>query len=141
MSSKRARRSEDPYPEKRVEVPPKLWKLLDKIPRESRLIWVLFHIERSSCKEIARFLDLTEEAVRTHLERAESHVLEGAPWIRLAELTVGKPHHRRLLQQIMGSLRRIPRWRLPRERERGNRQDERRTTGVRGQMVSTPAQG
>ena len=131
MPSKRARRSEDPYPEKRVEVPPKLWKLLDEIPRQSRLTWVLYHIERSSCKEIARFLDLTEEAVRTHLERAESHVLEGAPWIRLAELTVGKPHHQRLLQQIMASMDRIPGWGLAKEREK--RQDERRTTGVRGQ--------
>ena len=110
MSSKRALSSEDQYPDKRVEVPAKLWKLLDEISRESRLILVLFHIERSSCKEIARFLDLTEEAVRTHLERAESHVLERAPWIRLTELTVGEPHHERLLQQIMASLRRIPRW-------------------------------
>ncbi len=131
MLSKRALRSEDQYPEKWVEVPGKLWKLLDEIPRQSRLILVLFHIEGSSCKEIARFLDLTEEAVRTHLERAESHVLERAPWIRLAELAVGKPHHQRLQQQIMASLRGIPRWRL--SRERGKRQDERRPAGEGGQ--------
>ncbi len=119
MSSKRALRSEDQYPENRVEVPGKLWKLLDEIPRESRLIFVLFHIEGSSCKEIAHFLDLTEETVRPHLERAENHVLERAPWIKLAELTVGKPHHQRLQQQIRGSLGRITGWRLP-SRERRN---------------------
>ena len=111
---------EDKDSEKRVEVPAKLWNLLDEIPRESRRIFVLFHIEGSSCEEIARFLGLAEESVRAHLSRAEGHVRERAPWIKLAELTVSKARHQRLLQQIMTSLRRIPRWLLRREREGGN---------------------
>ena len=111
---------EDRDSEERVEVPAKLWNLLDEIPRESRRIFVLFHIEGSSCEEIARFLGLAEESVRAHLSRAEGHVRERAPWIKLAELTVSKARHQRLLQQIMESLRRIPRWLLRREREGGN---------------------
>lgn len=110
---------EDPDPEKRVEVPAKLWSLLDEIPRESRRIFVLFHIEGSSCEEIARFLGLAEEAVRAHLSRAEGHVRKRAPWIKLAELTVSKASHQRLIQQIMDSLRKIPGWLLSRERQRG----------------------
>ena len=112
-------RPEDQEPEKRVEVPAKLWSLLDEMPLESRRIFVLFHIEGSSCEEIARFLGLAEESVKAHLSRAEGHVRERAPWIKLAELTVSKAHHRRLLQQITGSLRKIPGWLLRRERQRG----------------------
>ncbi len=111
---------EDKDSEKRVEVPAKLWNLLDEIPRESRRIFVLFHIEGSSCEEIARFLGLAEESVRAHLSRAEGHVRERAPWIKLAELTVSKARHQRLLLQIMASLRRIPGWLRRREREGGN---------------------
>lgn len=115
---------DDPEPEKRVEVPAKLWSLLDEIPRESRRIFVLFHIEGSSCEEIARFLGLAEESVKAHLSRAEGHVQKRAPWIKLAELTVNKARHQRLLQQIMDSLRKIPEWLLRRERQRGsNRQN------------------
>ena len=110
---------EDQEPEKGVEVPAKLWSLLDEIPRESRRIFVLFHIEGSSCEEIARFLGLAEEAVRAHLSRAEGHVRKRAPWIKLAELTVSRARHQRLLQQIMDSLRKIPGWLLSRERQRG----------------------
>ena len=110
---------EDPEPEKRVEVPAKLWSLLDEIPRESRRIFVLFHIEGSSCEEIARFLGLAEESVKAHLSRAEDHVRERAPWIKLAELTVSKARHQRLLQQIVDSLGKIPGWLLRRERQRG----------------------
>ena len=106
--------------EKNVEVPPKLWNLLDEIPRESRRIFVLFHIEGSSCEEIARFLGLAEESVRAHLSRAEGHVRERAPSIKLGELSVGKARHQRLVEQIMESLRRIPAWLLYRERQRGN---------------------
>ena len=116
---------EDGDSEKRVEVPAKLWNLLDEIPRESRRIFVLFHIEGSSCEEIARFLGLAEESVRAHLSRAEGHVRERAPWIKLAELTVSEARHQRLLQQIMESLRRIPSWLLRRERQgRNGRMDE-----------------
>ena len=111
---------EDQEPEKRVEVPAKLWSLLDEIPLESRRIFVLFHIEGSSCEEIARFLGLGEESVRAHLSRAEGHVRRRAPWIELAELTVSKARHQRLLQQTMDSLRKIPGWLLRRERQRGN---------------------
>ena len=110
---------EDQEPEKRVEVPAKLWSLLDEIPRESRRIFVLFHIEGSSCEEIARFLGLAEESVKAHLSRAEGHVRERAPWIKLAELTVSRARHQRLLQQIVDSLRKIPGWLLRRERQRG----------------------
>ena len=105
---------------KNVEVPPKLWNLLDEIPRESRRIFVLFHIEGSSCEEIARFLGLAEESVRAHLSRAEGHVRERAPSIKLGELSIGKARHQRLVEQIMESLRRIPAWLLRRERQRGN---------------------
>ena len=106
--------------EKNVEVPPKLWSLLDEIPRESRRIFVLFHIEGSSCEEIARFLGLAEESVKAHLSKAEGHVRERAPSIKLGELTVGKARHKRLVEQILESLRRIPAWLLRRERRRGN---------------------
>ena len=106
--------------EKNVEVPAKLWNLLDEIPRETRRIFVLFHIEGSSCEEIARFLGLAEESVRAHLSRAEGHVLKRAPSIKLAELTVGRANHKRLVEQILESLRRIPAWLLRRERQRGN---------------------
>ena len=105
---------------KDVEVPPKLWNLLDEIPRESRRIFVLFHIEGSSCEEIARFLGLAEESVRAHLSRAEGHVRERAPSIELAELTVSKARHKRLVEQILESLRRIPAWLLRRERQKRN---------------------
>ena len=105
---------------KNVEVPAKLWNLLDEIPRESRRIFVLFHIEGSSCEEIARFLGLAEESVRAHLSRAEGHVRERAPSIKLGELSIGKAGHKRLVEQILESLRRIPAWLLRRERQRGN---------------------
>ena len=88
-------------PEERFEVPGKLWNLLDEIPLESRRIFVLFHIEGCSCEEIARFLELAEESVKAHLSRAESHVREHAPWIKLAELTMRKARHQRLLHRIM----------------------------------------
>ena len=90
---------------KRAEVPAKLWNLLDEIPRESRRIFVLFHIEGSSCEEIGGFLGLAEESVRAHLSKAEGHVLHRAPWIKLSELTVSKARHQRLVLQIMASLR------------------------------------
>ena len=95
---------EDIGPQKRVDVPAKLWSVLDEIPREGRQIFVLFHIERSSCEEIAHFLGLPEESVKAHLSKAEGHVRERVPWIKLAELTVSEARHQRLLQQIMARL-------------------------------------
>ena len=122
-------------------MPAKLWNLLDEIPRESRRIFVLFHIEGSSCEEIARFLGLAEESVRAHLSRAEGHVRERAPWIKLAELTVSKAPPSTAVAADHGLSAENPALAAAQGEGGGKRQDERRIPGVAAGPAPASAQG
>ena len=86
-------------------VPESVWESLDTLSALCRRVFVLYHVEGCSCREIALFLGMSNEDVHAALFRSERQVRDGNSELAIDELAIDDRQHRRLRRRILIGLR------------------------------------
>ena len=93
-----------------------VWEVISRLPDELRQVILLFHIEDHSREQVAHFLDIPVEAVKTRLRRARERLrgdLEDALDHKVRDVVRSKRRGKDFTRKVMAGLP-LALWTLPR---------------------------